>query len=167
MNANIKIKDLRKVSGEMVGSIIVKSSKLRPISISKDVAKFIDELPILFIISALTKGISKFKNIGDLKNKESNRLLESKKILTQAGVKCKMTNESLIIHGQEKIKNKNKIILVKTRGDHRICMASVVLGLTSGLKIKINNFETVNTSFPGFISLIKNQLRGSIEIKKN
>ena len=32
---------------------------------------------------------------------------------------------------------------------------------------KINNFETVNTSFPGFISLIKKNLRAKIEIKKN
>ena len=149
MKANIKIKNLRQVSGEMVGSIIVKSSKLKPISISKDVSKFIDELPILFIISALTKGTSKFRNIGDLRHKESNRLLESKKILVQAGIKCKMTNESMTIYGKEKI-----------------CMSSAILSLATGIKMKIKNFETVNTSFPGFISLINNQLRGNIEVRK-
>jgi len=166
MKANIKIINLRQVSGEMVGSIIVKSSKLKPISISKDVAKFIDELPILFIISALTKGTSKFRNIGDLRHKESNRLLESKKILVQAGIKCKMTNESMTIYGKEKIQNKKKMIFIKTKGDHRICMSSAILSLATGIKMKIKNFETVNTSFPGFVSLINNQLRGNIEVRK-
>ena len=155
-NANIKIKNLRKVSGELVGSIIIKSSKLKPIIVSRDIGKFIDELPILFVIAALTNGRSKFKNIGDLKFKESNRLLESKKILVQAGIECEATNDDLIIFGQNKIEIRNKLILIKTQGDHRICMSSVILALVTGIQTKIKNFETVDTSFPGFISLIKN-----------
>ena len=164
INANIKIKNLRKVSGELVGSITVSSSKLKPIIVSRDAGKFIDELPILFVIAALTKGVSKFKNIGDLKHKESNRLLESKKILVQAGIKCKTTKDSIIIYGQSKIENQNKLILTKTKGDHRICMSSVIFSLVTGMRAKIKNFETVNTSFPEFISLIRN-LGGKIVIK--
>ena len=164
VNANIKINNLRKISGELIGSITVSSSKLRPIIISKDIGKFIDELPILFIIAALTKGISKFKNVGDLKNKESNRLLECKKILIQAGIKCKITKDSMVIYGKDKIENQNKLILTKTKGDHRICMSSVILSLVTGIRTKIENFETVNTSFPGFIPLIKN-LGGNIVIE--
>jgi len=163
-NANIKIKKLRKVSGELVGSIIVSSSKLKPIIVSKNIGNFIDELPILFIIAALTKGTSRFKNIGDLKFKESNRLLESKKILIQVGIKCKVTNDSIVIDGKNKIENKNKLLLIETKGDHRICMSSVILALVTGMQTKIKNFETVDTSFPGFISLIKN-LGGKIVIK--
>ena len=164
INANIKIKNLRKVSGELVGSITVSSSKLKPIIVSRNVGKFIDELPILFVIAALTKGVSKFKNIGDLKHKESNRLLESKKILVQAGIKCKTTKDSIIIYGKSKIETQNKLILTKTKGDHRICMSSVILSLVTGIRAKIKNFETVNTSFPEFISLIRN-LGAKIVIK--
>ena len=164
VNANIKINNLKKVSGELLGSITVSSSKLKPIIISKGIGKLIDELPILFIIAALTKGVSKFKNVADLKNKESNRLLESKKILTQAGIKCKITKDSMVIYGKDKIETKNKSILTKIGGDHRICMSSVIFALVTGMGAKIKNFETVNTSFPGFISLIKN-LGGNIVIK--
>ena len=164
VNANIKINNLRKVSGELVGSITTFSSKLKPIIISKDIGKFIDELPVLFIIAALTKGVSKFKNIGDLKNKESNRLLESKKILVQAGIKCKITKDAMVIYGKDKIEIRNKLILTKAKGDHRICMSSAILALVTGIRTKIKNFETVNTSFPGFIPLIKN-LGGKIVIK--
>ena len=163
-NANIKINNLRKISGELVGSIAISSSKLKPIVISKDIGKFIDELPILFIIAALTEGTSKFKNIGDLKNKESNRLLESKKILVQAGIKCKITKDAMTIYGKNEIKKQNRTILVKAKGDHRICMSSAILALITGMRTKINNFETVNTSFPGFISLIRS-LGGKIVIK--
>ena len=62
--------------------------------------------------------------------------------------------------------NKNKSILTKTKGDHRICMSTAILSLVTGIRAKIKNFETVNTSFPGFIPLIKN-LGAKIEIKKN
>ena len=165
INANIKIKNLRKVSGELVGSITVSSSKLKPIIVSRDVGKFIDELPILFVIAALTKGVSKFKNIGDLKNKESNRLLESKNIIVQAGIKCKTTKNKMTIYGKDKIFNKKKLILINTKGDHRICMSSVIFCLLTGIRGKIKNFETVNTSFPGFISLIKS-LGAKINVKK-
>jgi len=164
INANITISNLRKVSGELVGSITISSSKLKPIIVSKNIGKFIDELPILFVIAALTKGVSKFKNIGDLKNKESNRILESKKIFDQAGIKCKITKNSMVIYGNDKIRTQNKSIVSKTEGDHRICMSSVIFALVTGIKTKIKNFETVNTSFPGFTNIIKN-LGGKIAVK--
>ena len=70
----------------------------------------------------------------------------------------------MIIYGQEKIENKNKSILISTKGDHRICMSAAIFSLVTGIKSKINNFETVNTSFPGFISLIKS-LGAKIAVK--
>ena len=164
VNANIKISNLKNISGEKVGSITVRSSKLKPIAISKDIGKLIDELPILFVIAALTKGVSKFKSIGELAHKESSRAIEMKKMLNQAGIKCKITKDSMVIYGKDKIETKNKSILTKTRSDHRICMSTAILSLVTGLKTQINNFETVNTSFPGFIPLIKN-LGGKIVIK--
>ena len=71
----------------------------------------------------------------------------------------------MTIYGQNKIETKNKSIVVKTDGDHRICMSSAILALVTGIKTEINNFETVNTSFPGFISLIKN-IGAKVEFKK-
>ena len=46
-----------------------------------------DEYPILFVIAALTKGISVFKGIEGLANKESNRIIEMQNILKQVGIK--------------------------------------------------------------------------------
>ena len=41
-------------------------------------------------------------------------------------------------------------------GDHRICMSSFVLAILTGAKTKIKNFETVNTSSPSFLKIMKN-----------
>ena len=85
--------------------------------------------------------------------------------MVQAGIKCKITKDSMTIYCKDKIISQNKSILIKTKGDHRICMSSVIFCLLTGIRGKIKNFETVNTSFPGFISLIKS-LGAKINVKK-
>ena len=50
----------------------------------------------------------------------------------------------------------NKIINVPNLGDHRICMSSFVLALLTGAITRIKNFETVNTSSPSFLKIMKN-----------
>ena len=105
------------------------------------------------------------KNVGELKHKESDRLVEVKKILNQAGVKCKVTKNSITIYGRGKIDKQNRSILVKNLNDHRLCLSSAIYSLATGIKTKIKNFENVNTSFPNFVPLI-NKLGGKIiEIK--
>ena len=71
MNAHIKIVNTRKKHGETVGDIFVKSSKLKPINFPKKfVTSTIDEFPLLFIMTSLIKGTSKFSDISELRNKE-------------------------------------------------------------------------------------------------
>ena len=69
------------------------------------------------------------------------------------------------VYGLKKIKNKNKIINVPNLSDHRICMSATILSLVTGIKTKIKNFETVKTSSPSFLNIIKS-LGGKFEIKK-
>tara|TARA_A100001015_G_scaffold320575_1_gene447459 strand:- start:1908 stop:3257 length:1350 start_codon:yes stop_codon:yes gene_type:complete len=164
--AKITFSNRRKVNNEIVGDITVKSSSLRPINASKKYyLNTTDEYPILFIISALVKGNSFFSGISDLKNKESNRIIEMQKILKQIRVYSKLKNGKLLIRGQKFKKDKIKKIKVADLGDHRICMSAAILGLLTGLEVKINNFETVGTSSPSFLKIVK-QLGGSYE-KKN
>ena len=58
-----------------------------------------------------------------------------------------------------------KKIYVKNLGDHRICMSTFVLASIIGAKAKIKNFETVNTSSPSFLKIMK-QLGANFEIQK-
>jgi len=164
--AKIKFKNLKKINYELVGDIYVESGKLKPLKASSGYyVSATDEYPILFVIAALTKGTSVFKGIGDLANKESNRIEEMKKILTQIGVKCKSNKNEMKIFGVNDFKKTNKKIKVPNLGDHRICMSTVILSLVTGIKAEIKNFETVETSSPSFLNIIK-LLGGKFEIKK-
>ena len=155
--ANIKFNNKRKKNNEITGDINIKSGKLKkPIISSKDFyEKTTDEFPILFCIAALTKGISVFKGIEDLANKESNRIKEMQDILEQIGIKSVATKDKIKIYGKNFIESKGKKINVPNLGDHRICMSSTILSLITGIKTKIKNFETVKTSSPSFLKIIK------------
>ena len=87
------------------------------------------------------------------------------KILKQVGVKSKSTKNKIKIYGIEKINVSNKKIFVSNLGDHRICMSAFILGILTGIKTKINNFETVFTSSPSFLKIMKN-LGAKFEIQK-
>ena len=50
---------------------------------------------------------------------------------------------------------KKKKIIVPNLGDHRICMSSFILAILTGAKTKIKNFETVFTSSPSFLKIMK------------
>ena len=164
--AKIQFKNIKKINHEFVGDILVESSKLKPIKASSVYyVSATDEYPILFIIAALTKGTSVFKGIEDLANKESNRIEEMKKILVQIGIKCKSSKKEMRIIGVSKIKKQDLTIKVPNLGDHRICMSAVILSLATGIKAKIKNFETVKTSSPSFLEIIK-LLGGKFETKK-
>ena len=165
--ANIKFSNKRKKNNEIVGDINIKSGKLKkPIIASKNFyEKTTDEFPILFCIAALTKGTSVFKGIEDLANKESNRIKEMQRVLKQIGIKSISKKNEMKVFGKNFIEIKNKKITVPNLKDHRICMSSAILSLITGIRAKINNFETVNTSSPNFLKLIKS-LGANFEIKK-
>ena len=149
-------KKIRKINNELIGNIEVYSSKIKNINApSSYYTSWTDEYPIVFVIAALIPGVSVFKGIGDLANKESNRIEEMKKILKQVGVKCTSTKEEMKIYGSNKISYINKKIFVPNLGDHRICMATFVLAILTGAKTKIKNFETVHSSSPSFLKIMK------------
>tara|TARA_B100000989_G_scaffold177463_1_gene133250 strand:- start:1980 stop:3326 length:1347 start_codon:yes stop_codon:yes gene_type:complete len=164
--AKIKFKNIRKTNNEHRGNIFVKSCKLKPLNASKKFyVNSTDEYPILFVVAALTKGISTFNGIGDLANKESNRITEMQKILKQVGVKSILSNgNKLKIFGKGKLDARNKKIIIPNLGDHRICMSSFILAILTGARAKIKNFETVFTSSPSFLKLMKN-LGANFEIQ--
>jgi len=163
----ISFQNKRKKNNEFIGDVVVKSSKLSPIKASSYYyTSLTDEYPIMFVIAALIPGTSIFTGIKDLANKESNRIEEMKKILKQIGVKCWSGKDKMVIKGLKNYKFENKMINVPNLSDHRICMSASVLALITGIKTKIKNFETVKTSSPSFLKIVK-MLGGKFEIEKN
>ena len=122
-----------------------------------------DEYPILFIMAALINGKSFLKDLRPT-NKESNRILEIKNILDQIDIRSKEKKMSLLFTAKGYLMRVEKVF-VKNLGDHRICMSTFILALLTGVKTKIKNFETVFTSSPSFLKIMR-VLGAKFEIQK-
>ena len=156
MNAKIKLMNIKTECGEKVGDIVVKSSSLKSVKCpSSLVPILIDEFPILMIAAAKAKGVSNFPNLLELNTKESPRLNLMNKILNQVGVKTKLNKGKIKIFGNPNLNLKNKSYKVNSMSDHRIVMACVSMALTFGGKIKISGCDSIATSFPNFLKIIR------------
>ena len=77
------------------------------------------------------------------------------KILNKMGIKTIVTKDSIKIYGNPNLKIKRQIIIDKFLKDHRVFMSSIVAALTFGGKWKIYDKDSIKTSFPTFITIIK------------
>ncbi len=157
MGAKISLKNKKVYKGEKISDILIKGSvNLKAINCPSELnSSVIDELLIVFLAAAKAKGVSYFKNISELNQKESPRLNWGSKILNMMGVKTKLTKNSIKIYGQPNLQIKKKIIIKSFLKDHRIFMMSTIAALTCGGQWNIYNKDSINTSFPSFLKIIK------------
>ena len=157
MNIKMKYNNIKNYKGEKTADIVVKSQReIKPINCPVKLnSSAIDEFLIIFLIAAKANGISRFKNLSELNQKESPRLYWGSKILTKMGVKNIVTSNSIKIHGNPNLKIKKKIVINNFLKDHRIFMTSVVAALVFGGNWKIYDKDSIKTSFPTFLSKIK------------
>ena len=153
MGGDIILTNTRTIGNEPVADIVVKSSKLEPINLSGDViSRLIDELPILFIACACCDGISSINDIEELRHKESDRIKSMEEGLVNLGIKVNTTSNSINITG-----GYFKGGIVNSHGDHRIAMSFLIAGLIATKPITVINTNNINTSFPSFVDLLKEQ----------
>ena len=158
MGVLIVFKKQRFYKGERIADINVKSPKfLKSINCpSKLNSGAIDEFLIIFLVAAKANGISHFKNLGELNQKESPRLKLGEIILNKMGIKTVSTKDSIKIYGNPFLKINRKIIIKNYLKDHRVFMASVIAALSFGGNWEIHDKDSINTSFPNFIKIINN-----------
>ena len=156
MKVKIKIINKRVYKGERIADLIIHSSKkFRSINCPiKFNSAAIDEFLLIFLVAAKADGISYFKNLSELNEKESPRLKWGSKILNKIGIKNIVTNNSITIYGNPNIKVKKKIVIKNFLKDHRVFMTSVVAALTFGGKWQIHDKDSINTSFPSFLTKV-------------
>jgi 3-phosphoshikimate 1-carboxyvinyltransferase len=157
MGAKISFENKRDYRGEKISDVIIKSTRnLKAINCPPELnSSAIDEFLIIFLAAAKAKGISYFRDVSELNQKESPRLNWGSKILNMMGIKTKLTKDSIKIYGQPNLKIKNPIIIKDYLKDHRIFMMSTIAALTCGGQWKIYDKDSINTSFPSFLKIIK------------
>ncbi len=157
MGAKIKKVNLREYKGEKIADLIIKSSKnIKAIDCPSELnSSAIDEFLLIFLVAAKANGVSYFKNLSELNEKESPRLKWGSKILSKMGIKNVLTNKSIKIYGNPNLEIKNKIIIKNFLKDHRVFMTSTIAALIFGGDWSIANKDAINTSFPSFLKKIR------------
>ena len=157
MNCKISLKNKKIYKGEETSDIIVESSKnIKSFSCPSSLnSAAIDEFLVIFLVAAKAKGISSFKNLGELNKKESPRLDIAISFLKNIGVKVERKKDDIKIFGNPKLELNKDIHIKNYLKDHRVFMMSCVAALSFGGKWKIDDKDSINTSFPIFLKILK------------
>lgn len=156
MGIKIFLKNKKIYKGEKIADILVKGSRhIKSINCPTRLnSNAIDEFLLIFLVAAKAKGVSNFRNIGELNQKESKRLDWGAKILNKMGVRTIQTQNSIKIFGNPNLEVKKKIVIKDYLKDHRVFMTSVVAALSFGGKWYIHDKDSINTSFPSFLKIL-------------
>jgi len=120
-----------------------------------DVSDIPDLLPVLSVLGARAKGVTRLVNAGRLRLKESDRIHSSRAMLTALGVDAWDDEDALFIRGGT-IKGGT----VDACGDHRIAMAAAAASCASENPVTIFGAEAVNKSFPDFFKRFQERSDG-------
>ena len=156
MGIPIMLKNQKNYKGEIIADINVKSCKLiKPIKCPTNLnSSAIDEFLVIFLVAAKANGISEFKNLNELNQKESPRLDWGSKILNLIGIKTIIKKGTIKIYGNPNLKVNESIIIKDYLKDHRVFMTCVVAALVFGGKWTIHDKDSIKTSFPSFLKII-------------
>ena len=156
MGIKIILKNKKYYKGEKIADLIVKSQKkIKPINCPASLnSSAIDEFLIIFLAAAKANGVSTFKKLSELNQKESPRLVWGSKILNKIGIKTILTNDSIKIFGNPNLKIHKNIVIKNFLKDHRVFMTSVIASLIFGGQWTIFDKDSIKTSFPSFLDKV-------------
>ena len=133
--------------GEPVADLVAGPAALKATEVtSLEIPGLIDEIPMLAVLASRAEGTTVFRQVGELRVKESDRLSLIARNLTAVGSDAFVEGEDLIVHGTDR-PPRGRII---TEGDHRLAMAFAVLGLMRGAAVQVDDMSSAAVSFPGF-----------------
>ena len=114
----------------------------------------LDEVPVLAVAAACAEGTTVFRGVGELRVKESDRLVAVVASSTPSGRTAEVEGDDLIVDGTASLSAGD----FDAGGDHRMAMAAAVAAAAVALgdlrrrpspSIDHPGFESVTTSYPG------------------
>jgi 3-phosphoshikimate 1-carboxyvinyltransferase len=153
MGADLAIENERVSGGETIGDVRVRASRLKGVAVPPERApSMIDEYPILAVAASFAEGSTTMDGLEELRVKESDRLAAVARGLAANGVSCREGKASLVVDGG-RVRGGGT---VPTNLDHRIAMSFLVMGLAAERPVTVDDSETIGTSFPTFVELLRN-----------
>jgi len=156
MGAAVVVEGREEQMGEPVGTLLVSPATLEGTEVTAgEIPGLVDEVPMLAVLAARARGETRFRSVGELRVKESDRLGLIASNLTALGQRAQVEGEDLVIEGTE-VPPRGR---VRTDGDHRIAMAFRVLGTIPGAAVDIDDMQCADVSFPGFARMLDSVVR--------
>ena len=157
MGADIRSTGNRIEGGEPVADLVVRGAALTAATVTpEEVPGLIDEVPALCVAAAFAVGRTEIRGAEELRFKESDRIAAMVAALSSLGISCGEYADGLWVEGPAPVRPG---VLCDSRGDHRIAMSLRVLGAAAGVPIEVKDAACIDTSFPGFHSLLEGLIR--------
>ena len=157
MGADLVVENVRRSGGEQIGDVTARYSALRGVEVPAERApSMIDEYPILAVAAAFAEGATVMRGIGEMRVKESDRIALMAAGLAACGVGVEEEPEGMTVIGAAR--GNHPVVgggHVTTKGDHRIAMSHLVMGLASDMAVTVDEPGMIATSFPGFVELMR------------
>jgi 3-phosphoshikimate 1-carboxyvinyltransferase len=152
MGAQVVVENESDRFGEPVADLLVLPSFLKATEVSSsEIPGLIDEIPVLAVLAAQAVGTTTFRQVGELRVKESDRLGLLAENLRSVGARAEVQGDDLIVEGGDL----PPVGPVRTEADHRLAMAFAVLGTVPGARIQIDDLACSAVSFPGFSEMLR------------
>lgn len=153
MGANISLIETGREGKEPAGTIRVSfTDSLHACQVeAREIASQIDEIPVLSLVAATAEGVTVFKDISELRVKESDRAQAIIDGLALLGINAWIDGDDLLIEGKPGLTTPEGLVFDSLK-DHRLAMTWSLAGMCLGNSVSIIDFESVNISYPGFLS---------------
>lgn len=133
--------------GEPLADLRVRSSALRAVDLDPaTVAAAIDEIPILSLAAALAKGTTTIRGAGELRHKESDRIVGIADGLAALGADVAVDGDDIRIRGGRPLTGTT----VDSLDDHRLAMTFAIAGLVATGRTSVLRPASASISYPGF-----------------
>ena len=136
--------------GDAIGSITAYSAALHGTVVESSEIPSLDEVPILAVAAAAALGTTRFRHVGELRFKESDRLAGTVALVRAFGAEAEADGDDLVVVGTGGPLRPGRI---DAHGDHRMAMAAAVAGAAcpgADDSTTVTGWDAVATSYPGF-----------------
>jgi 3-phosphoshikimate 1-carboxyvinyltransferase len=147
MGAKLRLENRQLEGSEPIADLYIETSQLKALEINRDIVpRLIDEIPLLAVAACVAKGDTIIRDAGELRVKESDRIMATARELSRLGAKVEELPDGMVIHGGSLLVG----VEVKSHFDHRLAMSLAIAGLVAEGNTIIRNAEVAEVSYPTF-----------------
>ncbi len=153
MGAGLSVEASSTRGGEPIAEIHAWTAPLRAGKIGGEVVgRAIDEIPLACALASRASGTTVIRDAEALREKKSDRIAAMASVLRGFGVTVEERPDGLVIEGKA---GPLDAADVESRGDHRVAMSAIVMGLAAKGPTRVRNADCITTSFPKFVGSLR------------